>query len=201
MRRLVASSPDVAAELRRRAPRAEVTVAALTLDPAHYAPAPLADPIAGFIGTAAWPPTAAAATRLVRDVWPLVRRAAPEARLRVAGRGMDALVGGTEGVEVFGTVPSAAAFFAGVSLLLFPLSRGSGMKVKTLEALASGVPVVTTAFGAEGVQANEGVVVAAEDEAVAAAAAAVLSDEDERRERASPVDSMAHRDIDEEDES
>jgi glycosyltransferase involved in cell wall biosynthesis len=180
---LVASSPLVAAELRRRAPRADVTVAPLTLDPSHYERAPLDAPVAGLIGTAAWPPTAAAAARLVRDVWPLVRRAAPAARLRVAGRGMDALLRAADGVEALGSVSSARDFFRGLSLLLFPLARGSGMKVKTLEALASGVPVVTTARGAEGIEAGEGAVVAEHDEALAAAAAAILLDESERRER------------------
>jgi glycosyltransferase involved in cell wall biosynthesis len=183
MRHLVASSPLVAAELRRRAPRAEVTVAPLSLDPAHYAPVPLEAPVAGFIGTAAWPPTLAAAQRLVRDVWPLVRRAAPAARLRVAGRGMEGLAGHAEGVEVVGSVASARDFFAGLSVFLFPLIRGSGMKVKTLEALASGVPVVTTVPGAEGVEENEGVVVVDDDASLAAAAAAVLANEGERRER------------------
>jgi glycosyltransferase involved in cell wall biosynthesis len=180
---LVASSPLVAAELGRRAPRADVTIAPLTLDPAHYEPATLDAPIAGLIGTAAWPPTAGAATRLVRDVWPLVRRMAPGARLRVAGRGMDRLLAGAEDVEVVGAVPSASEFFAGLSLLLFPLGRGSGMKVKTLEALAAGVPVVTTASGAEGIEAGDGVVIVDDDKALAAAAAAILLDESERRER------------------
>ena len=190
---LVASSPEIEAELRRRAPRAEVVVAPLALDPVHYEPAPLDEPVAGLIGTAAWPPTAAAALRLVKDVWPLVRRAVPGARLRVAGRGMDALFQGAEGVEVAGAVPSAAAFFHGLSVLLFPLARGSGMKVKTLEALASGVPVVTTPAGAEGIQGDEGVVVAEADEELANAAAAMLRDEAERRERGSAARSAFER--------
>ena len=182
-RHLVASSSLVAAELRRRSPRAEVTLAPLSLDPVHYQPAPLDGPVAGLIGTAAWPPTAVAARRLVEDVWPLVRRAAPEARLRVAGRGMDGLLAATDGIDVLGTVASAAEFFQGISLLLFPLARGSGMKVKTLEALASGVPTVTTVLGAEGLEANDGVVVAEDDETIATAAARILTDDHERRER------------------
>ena len=181
--RLVASSPLVAAELRRRAPRATVTVAPLSLDPAHYTAAELGEPVAGLIGTAAWPPTAAAARRLVRDVWPIVRRAAPGARLVVAGRGMRGLLGDADGVEVVGSVASAAEFVAGLGLLLFPLARGSGMKVKTLESLASGVPVVTTPAGAEGVEGGDGVVEAETDAELAAAAAAILRDEGERRER------------------
>ncbi len=162
-----------------------MALAPLTLDPAHYAPAPLAEPVAGLIGTAAWPTTAAATERLVRDVWPLVVRAVPAARLRVAGRGMESLVSGAEGVEVVGEVPSAADFLSGLSVLLFPLDRGSGMKVKTLEAIATGVPVVTTRHGAEGIDAGDGVVVAETDAELARAAASVLADEAERRERGS----------------
>jgi len=180
---LVASSPLVADELRRRAPRATVTVAPLSLDADHYTRASLTQPVAGLIGTAAWPPTAGAALRLVRDVWPLVRRSRPEARLVVAGRGMRELLGEPDGVDVLGSVASAAEFFVGLSLLLFPLTRGSGMKVKTLEALASGVPVVTTAFGAEGVEPGDAVVVAETDAELARAAASVLHDESERRQR------------------
>jgi glycosyltransferase involved in cell wall biosynthesis len=73
-------------------------------------------------------------------------------------------------------VPSAVEFVRSLSVLVFPLERGSGMKVKVLEAIACGVPVVTTPLGAEGVEA-EGVVVETEDEALAAAAAGVLSDD------------------------
>src|SRR5262245_9830579 len=80
-RYLRASSPRVAAQLRRWAPRAEVVVAPLTLDPALYPPVPLdGPPVAGIIGTAAWPPTRAATLRLLERVWPAVLRELPGAR-------------------------------------------------------------------------------------------------------------------------
>jgi len=183
---LVASSPLVARELRRRAPKAEVVVAPLSVEPSGYRPAPLdGPPVAGLIGTAAWPPTRAAVVRLLERVWPLVRRAVPEARLVLAGRGMTELAQGfrTDGVEMAGVVPSAADFLDGLSLLLFPLTRGSGMKVKVLESIACGLPVVTTPAGAEGIEAGEAVVVAEEDGALAEAAASLLRDPDERRDR------------------
>src|SRR5207237_3438487 len=87
------------------------------------------------------------------------------------------------GVEVAGPVACAAAWFQEISLLLYPLARGSGMKVKVLESLASGVPIVTPPAGAEGIGAGRGVVVETEDEALAEAAARILADEAERRER------------------
>jgi glycosyltransferase involved in cell wall biosynthesis len=169
-RYLVASSPLVVAALRH-----DVVVAPLSLDPALYTPAPLdGAPVAGLIGTATWPPTAAALRALVEDVWPRVQ--VPEAELVIAGRG-------TERFGGVGEVESARQLFRRLSLLLFPLPRGSGMKVKTLEAMASGVPVVTTPAGAEGIVRSEGVIVETELDRLAAAAKELLTDESARRER------------------
>jgi glycosyltransferase involved in cell wall biosynthesis len=177
---LVASSPVVAAAL-----AGNVVVAPLTLDPSRYSPAPLdGPPVAGLIGSAGWAPTRNAVERLLGRVWPLIRRELPEARLVLAGRGMAELVrpGSVEGVEVAGEVASASGFLRGLSLLLYPLGRGSGMKVKVLESIASGLPVVTTPPGAEGVEAS-GVVVETEDDRLAAATVELLADPDARRER------------------
>ena len=183
---LVASSPLIADALRRARPEAEVVVAPLSLDPALYPPAPLdGPPLAGMIGTATWPGTAAAMRRLVYEVWPLVRRIVPEARLIIAGRGTEQLidVAVEPGVEVLGAVPSAADWLRDLSVLLFPIDRGSGMKVKVLEAMACGVPVVTTPAGAEGVRAEGGVMVEHDDRHLAHSAAVIMQDALERSER------------------
>jgi glycosyltransferase involved in cell wall biosynthesis len=57
------------------------------------------------------------------------------------------------------------------------------MKVKVLEAIASGVPVVTTPAGCEGIDAGAGAIVATEEDDLAAAAGRLLVDEVERRSR------------------
>lgn len=182
---LVASSPIVADALRAAAPSAEVVLAPLALDPTYYRRAELTGPpTAGLIGTGSWPPTAAAIDRLVTAVWPKVRSVNAAARLVVAGRRTRKLVREeVDGVDVLGDVPSSTEFFGRLSLLLFPLLRGSGMKVKVLEAMACGVPVVTTPPGAEGIAANAGVVVANSDRELAAAAVELLADVNARRER------------------
>ena len=180
----IPASPRIAEEIRRRRPDAKIQLVPLCLDPADYPPAALdGPPTAGIIGTAAWPITAAAMRRLVDHVWPEVRTRAPEARLVVAGRGTKSLGLEGIGIDVVGEVPSAVDFLRGLSVLLYPLARGSGVKVKTLESLACGVPVVTTPFGAEGVDGGAGMVVETEPEALVAAAAAILNDPDERRSR------------------
>lgn len=185
---LVANSPRVAETLHRLAPTADVVVAPLTLDPADYAVGPAVEaPTAGLLGTAAWPPTARAFDALVHDVWPRVAQAVPEAGLVLAGRGSDRVVlrdrGRSTSITVLGEVGSAIDTIRSWSVLVYPVARGSGMKVKVLEALALGVPVVTTVDGAEGVPANDGLVVAADAEGVATATAAILRDPGERAQR------------------
>jgi len=185
-RYLAASSPLIADALRSSRPQAEVVLAPLSLDPSLYPPAPLdGPPLVGVIGTAHWPGTAGAMQRLVRQVWPLVLRLVPEARLVVAGRGTERLhdLATEPGVTVLGEVPSAGEWLRGLSVLLFPIERGSGMKVKVLESIASGVPVVTTPPGAEGIEAGEGVVVASDDAGLASAAATIMRDAGERHQR------------------
>jgi len=182
---LVASSPVIAESLKQSAPLAHVVRAPLSLDPKYYGQASLdGPPVAGIIGTAQWPPTAAAIRTLTESVWPEVRRLVPAARLVVAGRGTAELgLSSVAGVECVGEVSSGAEFLRGLSLLLFPLPRGSGMKVKVLEAMAVGLPVVTTPAGAEGVDSDPGVLVASEPSDLAQAASTILLDEGERRER------------------
>jgi glycosyltransferase involved in cell wall biosynthesis len=183
---LIAASPLIADELAARAPRAHVEVIPFCLDPEDYPSAPLdGEPTAGIIGTAVWPPTASAIRRLRADIWPQVRTLVPSGRLVVAGRGTASLSDLNEepDVDVLGEVPSASEFLRRLSVLIYPLTRGSGVKIKVLESIASGVPVVTTPAGAEGVDAGDGVVVETDSRRLAAATADLLRDASERRER------------------
>jgi glycosyltransferase involved in cell wall biosynthesis len=182
---LAANSQIVADALRRIAPLAYVAHAPLAVDPRYYERATLdGAPVAGMIGTAAWPPTADALRRLGATIWPLVQAKVPDARLRIAGRGTDQLAADAiPGADVLGEVTSADAFLRSLSVLLYPVGRGSGMKVKVLEAIACGIPVVTTPAGAEGIEAGDGVVVAETDEALVRSAVSILTDEVERKER------------------
>jgi glycosyltransferase involved in cell wall biosynthesis len=181
-----AASPRIAAEIRRRRSSAHVELVPFCLEPDDYPPAPLdGPPVAGLVGTAVWPPTRNAIEQLLSEVWPLVRRRVPEARLLLAGRGTEAFHGADagDGVEVVGEVASSVDFLRGLSLLLYPLLRGSGVKVKVLESLAVGLPVVTTAAGAEGLEAGDGMVIETSPDRLAATAASILADPGERASR------------------
>jgi glycosyltransferase involved in cell wall biosynthesis len=184
---LLANSAEVAAELASSAPRAHVAVAPLALDQRHYTPrATLESAAAGLIGTASWPPTAKAVERLLGEVWPRVLERRPQARLLLAGQGMERSAFPDlpvhPGVEWHGRVPSATEFLRELGVLLYPLTTGSGLKVKVLEALALGIPVVTTPDGAEGLGSLEGVSVESDDRQIVEATVALLDGPEARRE-------------------
>lgn len=184
---LVASSPVVATRLRAIAPRATVVEVPLPLSVEDYPQAKVGEPVAGLIGTASWEPTYGAMIALLESVWPRVSRAAPKAELLVAGRGTDGLAGGPASnahrVTVLGEVASGVEFLQSIAVLVYPCPRGSGAKMKVLEAMACGVPVVTTTCGAEGAPESDGLIVCRTDEEVARATSSLVLDPDERRQR------------------
>jgi polysaccharide biosynthesis protein PslH len=183
---LLVNSIEVAEPLAAAAPHAEVAVAPLALDPSYYLPhATLESSAVGLIGTARWPPTREAVERLLTSVWPRVIECRPDARLLLAGEGMElstfSHLPRPAGVSWLGTVPSATDFLRELGALLYPLSAGSGAKVKVLEALALGIPVITTPEGAEGLGALGGVTVDTEDRALIQAVLGLCGDPAARR--------------------
>jgi glycosyltransferase involved in cell wall biosynthesis len=105
-----------------------------------------------------WPPNAEAALLLANDVLPAVRRRVTGARLRIVGRNPPAEVksAAADEVEVTGGVESVIPHLRDAALLAVPLEAGGGTRLKILEALASGLPVVSTPIGAEGLDLTDG---------------------------------------------
>ena len=83
-------------------------------------------------------------------------------------------------VEVAGFVPDLGAELHAATAFVAPIRSGGGMRVKLLEAMAAGCPVVTTALGLNGIPAADGreALVAETDEEIAAAALRLASDPD-----------------------
>jgi glycosyltransferase involved in cell wall biosynthesis len=127
-------------------------------EPVRHKPS-RAEPVVVFVGFLSRPENEDAALWLVRHVWPMVRRQAPEARLHVVGAdASDRLIeamGGDGTVQLRGFVEDLGAVYAGASVCAIPLRLGAGVKFKTLEALIAGVPTVTTSVGAEGIAGPE----------------------------------------------
>jgi glycosyltransferase involved in cell wall biosynthesis len=145
-----------------------------------------AEPTAVFVAQLGWMPNVDGALWLGRKVWPLVREARPDARLLLVGRRPAAAVRDLAGpdVEVTGTVLDVQPYLARARCSLAPLRAGGGSRLKILESLAAGRPVVATTVGAEGLDdlVGHGVVVADDPRAFADAVVALLDDAD-RAER------------------
>jgi glycosyltransferase involved in cell wall biosynthesis len=117
-------------------------------------------PTIGVIGNMNWGPTRMASARLLTDIWPLVKGKVHGLRLMIAGWGARRMF--TQylrdpDITILEDLPEAEPYFRRLSLLVFPLTLGSGTKVKVQEAMAYGVPVVTTEEGIHGIQAKAGV--------------------------------------------
>lgn len=110
-----------------------------------------------FVGFLMYPPNVEALEWLLSDIWPVVHRAMPDARLRVVGRGMERRSWPeAPAVDMVGEVPTMDGELARADVLVVPLKSGSGTRIKILEAWANRIPVVTTLKGCEGLGAIDG---------------------------------------------
>jgi glycosyltransferase involved in cell wall biosynthesis len=112
-----------------------------------------------YLGTMSWVPNANAALFLAREVLPRVRLRFPDARVQIVGRDPPAEVlalNALPGVEVTGGVPDVKPYLRAAHVLAVPLEAGGGTRLKILEAFASGLPVVSTPTGCEGLKAVHG---------------------------------------------
>ena len=109
-----------------------------------------------FLGSFDWRPNLDAVGLLLDRIFPAVRAAEPTARLRLAGRRPPAAlvrrIAEVPGVELHADVPDVRPFLAKSGVMVVPLRIGGGSRLKILEATASGLPVISTCVGAEGLE-------------------------------------------------
>jgi len=131
---------------------------------------PTAAPVAGFIGRLDVA-NVAGLDFLLRQVVPKVREHRPDFRLLVAGP-ISERVGKTKGVEALG-LDEPAVLYTRAPLSLIPAVAGLGNSVRLLEAMATGVPSVSTEEGVKGLKPSlrRGVRMVADNDASAFAAA------------------------------
>jgi len=105
-----------------------------------------------FLGSMDYGPNVEAVLRFAREVLPRIRAVRPETVLSIVGGDplpeVRALA--SEAIEVTGRVPAVQPHLEGASALVVPLRIGGGTRLKIVEALALGTPVVSTVIGAQG---------------------------------------------------
>jgi glycosyltransferase involved in cell wall biosynthesis len=140
-----------------------------------------APPRAVFVGKMDYRPNAEAVEWFCARVLPLVQARFPSFQLTIVGAAPPSAVrrlGLLSGVRVVGEVPETTPYLNDATLAVAPLLAGSGTRLKVLEALAHGCPVVSTTFGCSGLgaQAGEDLVVADSPDAFADGVISLLTD-------------------------
>jgi glycosyltransferase involved in cell wall biosynthesis len=107
-----------------------------------------------FTGSMDWAANIDGVSHFVKEVWPLVLAACPDARLTIVGRDPPAsLLKQTSefpGITCTGFVPDVRPYVHAAHVAVIPLRVGGGTRIKAFEAMAMGCPVVSTAIGIEG---------------------------------------------------
>ena len=155
----LAASEEERDEIQRLVPDAAVEVIA-TIEDLVEPPAPIGDRHGVvFVGGFRHAPNVDAACFLARSVMPEVWRERPDARLTIVGQEPPAEVQALSGprVSVTGWVDDLAPVLAGARVAVAPIRFGAGVQIKAIEAMAHGVPVVSTTLAASGLGALDGV--------------------------------------------
>ena len=108
-----------------------------------------------FVGSMDYHANIDAAVNFAREVWLQLRARRPELVFTIVGKDPAPEVrelAQIPGVEVTGTVDDVRPFYRDASAAVVPLKVGGGSRLKILEAMAAGVPVISTTLGAEGLE-------------------------------------------------
>ena len=111
-----------------------------------------------FIGNYLHEPNKQAALLLKKEIWPLIKKQLPEAKIHIYGayatQEVLQLNNVKEGFLVKGRAEDANEVMVNSRVLLAPMPFGAGLKGKLLEAMQNGTPSITTNIGAEGISNN-----------------------------------------------
>lgn len=143
-------TPGERTTLTAMAPDARIVVVENGVDTAALHPpsdAPASTTVV-FCGVMNYEPNEKAAELLAREVWPIVGRARPDARLQIVGSNpsarVRALARDEHGIEVTGAVPDVRPYLWSAAVAAAPLFTARGIQNKVLEAVAAGLPTVVT---------------------------------------------------------
>ena len=108
-----------------------------------------------FVGSMDYHANIDGAVNFSREVWPHLRERKPDLNFTIVGRDPAPEVrelASIIGIEVTGTVDDVRPYYREAIAAVVPLKVGGGSRLKILEAMAAGVPVVSTTLGAEGLE-------------------------------------------------
>ena len=135
-----------------------------------------------LIGYFAWRPNAEAGLELCREIVPRIRARVASARVTLVGAmpPPELLAQAGPAVELAGGVEATLPYLRAARVTVMPVRAGGGSRMKVLEALAAGVPVVATSFAVSGIDVRHGVdaLIGETPQDLAAMAVSVIEDDD-----------------------
>jgi glycosyltransferase involved in cell wall biosynthesis len=141
-----------------------------------------------------------AALRAAREIYPPLRSRYPDLKLFLVGMNPPEELRrlASEGIIVTGEVPAVAPYLEDAAVVLAPIRQGGGMRVKVLEALAAGKPLVATPLAVEGLDVTDGrqVLLAESSQDLAEKVACLLDDEERRRQLSMEAAAWARQNLD-----
>lgn len=114
------------------------------------------NPTIVFVGNFRWYPNRDAANELLERIWPGIQKRIPRSQLSIVGRDMPAELKQRvihAGGNAYDTIENIAQVYKNADMLVAPHAIAGGTKFKMLEAMASGLPVVTSKEGMFGLSA------------------------------------------------
>lgn len=162
------------------------------VDAARFAPAAEpsdspATPELVFMGAMSWDPNIDAVRWFVSEILPRIHARRPETTFAIVGHSpgpeICSLQEKDSRITVTGTVEDVRPWLWGGKIFAVPLRYGSGVRIKIFEAMAAGIPIVSTPLGAEGLAVNspEHLLLEGDPDGFANACLRLLTDENERR--------------------
>lgn len=139
-----------------------------------------------FVGNLEYFPNKEALYFFCKECLPLIRRRLPNAVLQIVGRApgetLKRFLKKTEGVWCSYNVEDIRPFYYQSTLVVIPLLTGAGTRLKILEALAAGLPVVSTSKGCEGldIENSDGIIIEDDPERFSEAIIDILKNENLR---------------------
>ena len=147
--------------LRRDAPGTRTAVIPNGVDTAFFAPSdtPVDPDTILFFGAINYYPNTEGLLFFLDEVFPLVKRAHPSAKLTIVGQQPPPAIAAraAEDVIVTGLVDDVRPYLERAAVVITPLRIGGGTRLKIVEAMAMGKAIVATRLGAEGLNVNNGV--------------------------------------------
>jgi sugar transferase (PEP-CTERM/EpsH1 system associated) len=143
-------------------PRLQVDVIPNGVDIEKYQPLPLppetVSPSLMFIGNMGYPPCIDAALYFCSEIFPIIHQSINAAELWIVGRDprLEVLQLNGSSVHVTGGVEDVIPYYQQTAVCIVPLRAGGGTRLKILEAMALGRPVVSTTIGCEGLEVVDG---------------------------------------------